>query len=453
MDKFKKFLILGIFSTASQATLASDIPDLHKNHFYNIAQKVLKVNGFNSKKTSINFIVENNPKTNDTGAYINLLKQTCGIEIHLDEQFNAPYMGSDKNDVDFKSISGIENENQKNLLTEFVVMHEISHCKLYSDIKPFRMDDKSVENFLNKYFQYGRGENPSKDASIYQLLQENFSDANAAIQLIRLNGASKDVLTVLQKIQIMRAESEAANISGGIKSHMTSETLNQILKEDVIKQILEEKDDLKLSELASKIATTGTMITLKKQSNNPLASFNADSILIGATNLFKVIAVDDLNFKIPFENKFDVTSTMAYKIAKSTYDTFKPDLFNKPQINQDEIPIIIQENKTKFSELINKNFLQELEKDNKSGFIPHSGLINYLNSIPQVQKESVREIKLSAEQKIANIKLLSEKFSNNLITLNSPQMQKITRVDIKDNVMSIRMEATPKSTTLNQVSP
>lgn len=86
-------------------------------------------------------------------ALVNITDQTCKINMPIGTDFSSSYLGTNEHHDFMKSVVTPENRNQEILRTEFAILHEAAHCNLYGTDKPFRADNRNVEELLNKYFR------------------------------------------------------------------------------------------------------------------------------------------------------------------------------------------------------------------------------------------------------------------------------------------------------------
>jgi len=267
----KKFLVLGLAAIISTNAFAHNPAAQSINE---LTEKVYTLQQHNIIPTvNVNYIVKSIEEINknrvEEVANLNIATEIVRL-IHVTPDMKISHSGTVENRNVLKEVTGASNEKQENLRTEYITYHETSHCKLYEVKNPFKAEDKDAEYMLNKYFQYSRPSYGSKhgDSRLYYILQENFADTSAFIQLIKAHGADKDVLSTMQKIQVERSDAANAYNKNGLIAHNTEFSLKEVLKEENIKKILATNDPEVLLEMALKISNDGMWKSIKTHNNS-----------------------------------------------------------------------------------------------------------------------------------------------------------------------------------------
>lgn len=261
-------------------------------------------------------------------ALANVTEQTCSINMPVDQNFSSSYLGSQENHKFMQDVVDPANVTQAQLRTEFAVLHEASHCNLYSTERPFRADNAQVEENLNNFFKLSNttiigAKGEQRYDSVYHILHENYADALASMELIRKYGDTPDVLATLTKISIERHESTATFSVDGFDSHSTYFTMKEILKPETISKIMLAKSNADLPELALQIANKGTFKAINTYGdvNNIIGT---DSLFSGVSTLTtKLIYAEVLGSSETSNINMYHEKNELYTIAKNTLNAIK----------------------------------------------------------------------------------------------------------------------------------
>lgn len=185
----------------------------------------------------------------------NILAKQCEVIVSISKSGDTVLVATDK---DIQDKTNPQNNIQKKMAREFILLHEASHCE-FSSFKDVFLIDKQPElqKDVNYYFKHMVG-NEQTD-SMYSLLNENFADTYASIQLIKLYGANKDVLHIINKTVLERQDTYLTyTAQEKLDSHFTHMSLIKTLKEENIEKINITNKSEALKRLALEIANIGT---------------------------------------------------------------------------------------------------------------------------------------------------------------------------------------------------
>lgn len=333
MNKYNKFLLLGMISILSMNALAA--PLVQHDAYNRVEQHIvqLKESGVVPKNIGVNFkfvsekqITEQRLKAE---ALLNISQETCDVTLNVTQDMRVGFSGSTENRDFFKSITAAQNDAQEQLRTEYVTMHEASHCKLYEIKDVFQSGNSQVDNLLNQYYKFSGTSYEQSDngnSSIYYMLHENFADTHAFMQMLKEHGPSQDLIKTMQQVQIERSEAAAQHNPGGMIVHNTEFALKELLKENNIAKVMSLQSNQEIQDFALQIANKGVMQTL---SNNDSAQVvNTESLENGAMTLLGNVMRKDIlgttaesNISINWEgnNLLDIASAV-YKDFKTTHD-------------------------------------------------------------------------------------------------------------------------------------
>lgn len=193
-----------------------------------------------------------------------LNKKSCDVTITLSQTGDRVYMAHDD---DIKELTAPKNEMQKKLSREFLLLHETSHCEFETMNEVFVIKgNPQLQKEVNYYFKHTYGSLMSD--SPYIMLNENFADTYAAVQLIKLYGDTKDVKSVINQTSLERQDQDLSNaMTGRLDSHYTHFSLHELLTKENIDKIKTTSDPTQLRQLALEIANKGTFTVLSTYSD------------------------------------------------------------------------------------------------------------------------------------------------------------------------------------------
>lgn len=317
--KILKFLTVGAASFLScSIALAANKIQVIPNGFISdkVIEKASKINIENISPDSpivLNIIDRNNISEIGNEADVNLVNQTCTINVNVTDNFISSDLGSgQKNKIIGNSLK-LDNQNQEELRTEFSIYHEAAHCDMYKMKKPFVLNNKLLESTLNQYYQYAGSVSDGQKtySGIYQTLQENYADALAAIMLIKNHGTTPDVLKVIKVVSLERQEVGQTYMKYGSDSHISNYTLDQILAPNTLKEIAKNENIMELKQVARKIANDGTMVAINTYSNPGLV-YSIDTIASGIFTLTVKQLYGQIRKKDNNENKMGLGDKVLY---------------------------------------------------------------------------------------------------------------------------------------------
>lgn len=418
---FKKFITIGlaavITSTAAMAGTINALPSAGVSAqetavILSVAQDI-DISHI-APNVDVNYIVmkTNHIRSGGVGgeALANVTDQTCQIHMPVGTDFSSSHLGTNEYHDFLKSVVTPENANQDRLRTEFAVLHEASHCNLYSSDRPFRADNPTVENNLNQYFRLSgasflgpKGEN--RYESIYNVLHENYADALAAMELIRTHGDTPDVLSVISKSATERHETASSRSKNEFEAHSGNYTLEEVIKPEMISKIMLAPTNKDLQELALQVANKGTFKVINTYGNVDNI-VGLDSLYSGAS----MLAVKQIYGKVLGQqeksniNMHHETNEL-YKIATTTVNeivkTYASD-FAKLKTEKDVKEWVDKNANAVFEEATNQvNYAlgpqYEAHNDvNKS-------VAEYIKSSPKGEKLTVAQIKTKGSQDLAQV--------------------------------------------------
>lgn len=422
--KYGKILALGLAALISSNALAA--PNLGDNPaIHQLTEKVQMMQKAQvMPPVDVNIVLK--PKAeiledvNLAFASLDIAKQSCVVEMNVSPEGVMGKLSTPEMVDKFSGLLHFENQKQEELQTEFVLIHEMSHCKLYGIASPFRSSDPIVQELMNKYYQYADnqiGLNDKPVASPYYVLHENFADTMAAIQLLRNHGPTKDVLTTLQKIQISRSE---LAVSGkeeyGFDSHHSNFSLEELLTKDNIKKVLKTDNQQELIEIALNIANKGMWKSIKTHSSFEEV-ISAQSLEDGALSIASVLAregITESNGNPDSNVQLKEDNNVLFKIGKEVAKELKEQIIAKGLTSDEEIDSFFSENETQIrdsvAQKLDKEITVEYEKYGKT----HYEILQEHGNI--IKKESVKtlsEIKDEAIDNINKAKKLAASFNAN----------------------------------------
>ena len=281
------FIKMGIAATiiAVPALAAAGGNDLTTSKYQDEMRQVVKVSqekGYLTAKMNID-IKENKYTGERYGAEnhgINqadvMSKASCDVTITLSKTGDRAYMAHDD---DIKELTAPKNEMQKKLSREFMLLHEASHCQLETMKDVFLIKgNPQLQKDVNYYFKHAYGTESSD--SPYFMLNENFADTYAAIQLLKLYGDTPDVKAVLHATSLEREDQDLSNgATKKLDSHYTHFSLQEVLTKDNLNKIKSTSDPAELRQIALEIANKGTFTVFSTYAEVLPALFEQNSMI------------------------------------------------------------------------------------------------------------------------------------------------------------------------------
>lgn len=214
---------------------------------------------------------------------------SCQIDISLTPEGFVSYLGSLENKSNYFDTVRPQNKVESEVMRKFMVLHEGSHCLFSTFSYPILINDNEVlEKNMNFLFKLGAASYSSenkliKNNSLYQLLNENFADSFAAINLIKQYGKNSDVINMLHRIATQRYEQALViETKMSLLAHDTHFALNEILQLETIDKIMNMEDYNLLKILALEIANRSVANVLIN--NTVSQAINKNSIISGIRN-------------------------------------------------------------------------------------------------------------------------------------------------------------------------
>ena len=314
MMKIKKFLTLGV------TTLAFVLPTLsHANNdnLSNINLTQTKLNQMFSVQDTIHLIGDSNFSNQEkdleknaqitlmktfqaglvqyselpTSVKLSFIKRFANTEesSHYKEEGNEiklSYKNDIKDNQSFIAVNEIEaaikkNPNlqtikyNKNLLNQFVFLHELSHSiNHHQENKSFVFNDPNsiLSQVENNIFE--------KETKV--TFDENFADTYAAMILLKLNNFSNEAIQMIEIVAKQRdfeskkIDLDLSNKPDAIDCHSSFYSLNNVLNNiDAIKSA---KNTSELRQLAQQYASNGTSLAYQKYTTYHTSSFEASKL-------------------------------------------------------------------------------------------------------------------------------------------------------------------------------
>lgn len=381
-------------------------------------------------KVDVNYIIKPTEEINkqrvEAVANLNIVSHNCTVDIHVSPEMKVSHSGSNHNREFLKDVTGSSNENQENLRTSYLTYHETSHCKLYEVKNPFKAADKDAEYMLNKYFQYSSSSYGSKngDIGLYYMLQENFADTFAFIQLIKNHGVNKDVLSTMQKIQVERSDAANEYNKNGLIAHNTEFALKEIIKEENIKKIISTNNQEELQEIALKIANDGMWKSIKTHSNMKSSDqiINVESLINGSSFLLQEFLYKDLGVDNPLSSEKNVNlqleDNVLYQVAKDSQLKLE-EKFNLSSIKSiAEMKDFYNNNYEEIGHILQEELAIKMDVDFKNGKDPFIVIENYFKNVEAGNKQSLPELKSKGAEAIQTAENLASKLSTDSVLKN-----------------------------------
>jgi hypothetical protein len=259
--KSLKFLILGAAATGLLATsaMAANNEDTIKQNITSGLNKLVQEHhdsDFLKEKAAldIKFITPSKDEnSNDPENMATLIANACKVILVFDKDGNSPKLSSEESIL---KTTEFKNEKQKEIMREFIALHESFHCEFTNIENPIKIAGKSAE--FNKQINYYLKEMITVPIEgIGQIgyidnLNENFADIAATGLLIKKYGEdNQDLKYVLNANKTQR---HAQYFDNDLSSHLTHIGLNKSLDQENISKLKNTKNGEELKEVSLEIA-------------------------------------------------------------------------------------------------------------------------------------------------------------------------------------------------------
>lgn len=420
MNKINKFLLVGMAAVLSLNALATPITQMTRAERIDHQIVQMKEDGVIPKNINISFNKVSEKQINEerlqAEALTDVSQETCNVKINVTENMKVGFSGTSINRKMFKDITEAKNQEQESLRTEYIVLHEASHCKLYEVKDVFKTGDSQVDNLLNQYYKFS-GHNYSGgngDASAYYILHENFADTHAFMHLLREHGPSNDLLKTIQQVQIERSEAASQNNPNGIIVHNTEFSLKELLKPENITKTMSLKSNQEVQEFALDIANKGMVQSLVNTDVARVVSL--ESLESGATNLFTSVMFKDTvgkttesNISINWEN-----NSLLY-MANNAYKEFKANHDTSHIKTAQQYTDFVKANSGEIKDIVSKHVQNEMEQQFNKGNDIVSSINDHFYKTPQTPSLNIQQVK---EQGIKDLETTAQ-LANTFKQVNS----------------------------------
>lgn len=359
----------------------------------------------------LKFIVmqDNLMKVGNVGgeASLDMMAQTCKIDMPVGESFISAKLGTNEGRGYLNDVIKSDSLSEEKLRTEFAVIHEAAHCNLYSTATPFKNANKEVEDILNKYYKFS-GSTYEKDAvyqSIYYTLHENYADTLASMEIIRKYGDTKEVVSMLTKINAERNDVAVSLSKKGFDSHSTGYSLEEVLKPENISKIMLAPSSKDLQNMALDIANQSTTKVIATYGDIGKIVSN-ESLYSGVASITSRMIYGMVTEKDNAPNvNLHMESNELYKIAKITFNelenTFKSD-FVKMKSEKDVEKWLEQNHSEVINEALNQvNYNVGMLAENGNDIVKK--VENTIKSENTGIKLTLKEIRDNTKAKLASI--------------------------------------------------
>ena len=301
-----KFLLLGAvaFGLVSNFAIASNNNEdmLKKNLIKSINTLVQEQydTGFLKEKAIIKLEIIKplqNPNYEPPENVTQIVSNQCQIVLAFDHNGYAPTLSQEKEIIEATSF---KNEIQKEMMREFIILHENFHCEFANIENPIYLENKPKE-FNEKINYYLKEMDTIPIEGLGQLgyidtLAENFSDISAIALLIKKYGQeNKDLQYVIKSIQIQR---HAEYLTSSFDSHFTHIGIEKALSRDSLLKLINSNNGEEFKEIVLSISNKSVqkLMFQRKEMTERMFSENAFNTAI-MTSFMKYINYNLANDK------------------------------------------------------------------------------------------------------------------------------------------------------------
>lgn len=279
-----KFLILGAAATGLLATsaMAANNEEIIKQNITSGLNKLVQEhhnNGFLKEKAAldIKFITPSKDGNADTPENMaTLIANACKVTLVFDKDGNSPKLSSEESIL---KTTEFKNEKQKEIMREFIALHESFHCEFANIENPIKIEGKSSD-FNKKINHYLKEMYTIPIAGVGQIgyidnLNENFADIAATGLLIKKYGEDNPDLKYV--LNANKTQRHAQYFDNDLSSHHTHIGLNKSLSKENIDKLKNAIDGEEFKEIALKIANKSIqqLMTQRKDLTDEMLSEKA----------------------------------------------------------------------------------------------------------------------------------------------------------------------------------
>ena len=359
-----KFLILGAVATgliSSSAMAAPNSDEVIKQDISNGISSLLQEhynNGFLKEKAIINvqFIKSSKNDSAEPGNMARLIANECKISLAFENDGSSPQLATEESIL---NTTKFQNEKQKQIMREFIALHENFHCDFTNIENPIRIEGKSKD--FNKKINFYLKDIltvPLKDVgqiAYIDTLNENFADIAATGLLIKKYGESNpDLLYVLNANKTQR---HAKYFENDLDSHLTHIGLEKSLSKEVIDKFINAKDGTEFQDIALDVANKSVqqLMTQRKDLTEEMFSFKAYTMAVMSG------FIKEVNYLLATEdqkNQYAIKHIWKSGISKGLTTKFAEQKINIEDIKKSKlkfnIPGVFDENTLDILEYVTK---------------------------------------------------------------------------------------------------
>lgn len=416
-----KFLILGAVAIgliSNSALAANNNNEEFKNTLAQIIHNLIQEqhnNGYLKEKASIKvkFIPSNKNTNYEMPENVTqIVANQCKIILAFDQNGYAPILSTEKSIIE---VTEFKNEKQKEMMREFIILHESFHCEFANIENPIQIEGKSLD-FNKKINYYLKEMNTIPIENIGHLgyidtLAENFSDIAAIAILGKKYGQEdKDLQYVFNAIKVQR-HAEYFNYS--FDSHFTHIGVEKALNRDNLDKLINSQNGNELKDIVLELANKSVqqLMTQRKEMTDGMFSENAFNVGI-MTSLMRYVNYHVATNKQ--KNMYTLDNDWKDHVTRGFNAQFARGILKPEEIKQLEldffVPGVVNEKAKKTISLVNdlakepqvKQMMNDKFKD-FSMYMKEFKSIIYKQNQDTVSKFDM-DNKETVEKKILNLK-------------------------------------------------
>lgn len=322
------FLVLGALATGLLATsaIASENEEVLKQNITNGLNTLIHEHqdkGFFKEKSSldIQFVNKSKEVTADTPQNMaSLIANACKVTLVFDEHGHSPKLASEESIL---KTTEFQNDKQKEIMREFIALHETFHCEFINIESPIKVEGKSNDfnNKLNYYLKemYTVPVEGFGQIAYIDNLNENFADIAATGLLIKKYGENNaDLKYVLNANKTQR---HAQYFETSLSSHFTHIGLEKSLSEENINKLKNSTNADEFKEIALELANKSVQQLMTQRKDLTEEMFSEKAFYMGAT----VSLLRYMNYSLADENqknKFQIETNWKNGITRGFHAQF-----------------------------------------------------------------------------------------------------------------------------------
>lgn len=205
------------------------------------------------------------------------LANECIIDVTYDYEGGALDLSGDRN---INKLLDLQNNEQRKLLREFILLHESSHCEFGLIKSPFIINDDDLSFKVNYLLK--NTVNIDSRGGISEILNENFADIYALTIMIRRHGMTEDMQHFYKYVHSLRKDGFLRMArKNQVEHHCTHFAMEILMQDKHMDIILNEKSTaVEFKKMALSVANDSMIKYMGHQFNNSVGVWLSEKAII-----------------------------------------------------------------------------------------------------------------------------------------------------------------------------